>query len=156
MIVYRTENKVNGKFYYGVHNGTNDNYLGSGKLLKWAISKYGRENFIRRTIKEFDTADEAYAFERLLVDSDFVNRDDCYNVTEGGNKPPTNTGHSEETKRKIGDGNRGKLVSQETKNKNSLATLKMHSEGRLNNWTTEKRNNHSLAMKAYWAKKKAD
>ena len=83
-IVYRTENKINGKFYYGVHNGSKPGYLGSGELLKKAIEKYGRENFVRRTIMEFDTAKEAYDFEALVVDQDFVDRDDCYNLKVGG------------------------------------------------------------------------
>lgn len=55
MIVYRTENKITGKFYYGVHNNTRERYLGSGELLKKAIEKHGRDNFVRRTVMEFDT-----------------------------------------------------------------------------------------------------
>ena len=83
-LVYRTENKINGKFYYGVTNGNNPSYLGSGIILKKAIKKYGRNNFIRRTVIEFDTIEEAYEFEKLIVDQDFVDRDDCYNSCIGG------------------------------------------------------------------------
>ena len=87
-IVYRTENTVNGKFYYGVRNltGTRHDkyYLGSGLLLKKAIEKYGRENFVRRTVMEFETHKEAMLFEKLIVDKDFVDRDDCYNLCVGG------------------------------------------------------------------------
>ena len=84
MIVYRTENKVNGKFYYGVHQGDNPKYLGSGVALKNAIKKYGRKNFIRRTIMKFDTAEEAYAFEALMVDDALLNDPNCYNSCLGG------------------------------------------------------------------------
>lgn len=85
-IVYRTENTVNGKFYYGVYdtNRPCKNYLGSGILLKKAIEKYGRDSFTRRTIASFDTPESAFALESLIVDEDLVNRDDCYNLSIGG------------------------------------------------------------------------
>ena len=91
-IVYRTENKLTGKFYYGVHNGTNPDYLGSGVVLKQAIKKHGKENFIRRTVFEGSETD-CYDLEKLIVDQDLVNRNDCYNVTLGGGNPPTHYGN---------------------------------------------------------------
>ena len=45
MIVYKTTNLINGKIYVGSDKNNNPKYLGSGKLLKQAIQKYGRENF---------------------------------------------------------------------------------------------------------------
>lgn len=45
--VYRIINKLNNKFYYGVHSTSNidDGYMGSGKRLGYAKNKYGLENF---------------------------------------------------------------------------------------------------------------
>lgn len=86
-VVYRTENKLNGKFYYGVTCKDNleyEYYLGGGIALNKAIKKYGRNNFIRRIVMEFDTPEEAYSFEKLIVDQNFVDRKDCYNLCIGG------------------------------------------------------------------------
>lgn len=53
MIIYKTINLINGKWYIGRDSNDNPNYLGSGKLLKRAIEKYGKENFKKEII---DTA----------------------------------------------------------------------------------------------------
>ena len=45
MIIYRTTNLINQKFYVGKDTHNNPNYYGSGKRLKLAIKKYGIENF---------------------------------------------------------------------------------------------------------------
>lgn len=84
--VYVTENLANGKLYVGKHSTHNmdDGYLGSGKLIKQAIEKYGRENFIRSIIKFFDTSAEAFSFEAKLVDWSLVEDEQYYNVTTGG------------------------------------------------------------------------
>ena len=119
-IVYRTENKANGKFYYGVHNNNSPYYIGSGSVLKDAVRKYGRDNFVRRTIKEFETAEEAYNFESIMVDETLINDRNCYNVKLGGSSGWT---HSEETKLKLSESNTGHTVSEDTKEKISKANL---------------------------------
>jgi len=50
--VYETTNNINGKKYIGYHKTTNlnDGYLGSGKILHYAIKKYGRGAFSRRIL----------------------------------------------------------------------------------------------------------
>ncbi|MFN9113277.1 MAG: hypothetical protein ACK5XN_24675, partial [Bacteroidota bacterium] len=52
MIIYKTTNLINGKVYIGKDKHNNNHYLGSGKVLKQAIEKYGRENFIKEIIEE--------------------------------------------------------------------------------------------------------
>jgi group I intron endonuclease len=50
-VIYKTTNKLNGKFYIGKDEHNNPKYLGSGKLLHQAIKKYGRENFEKEIIE---------------------------------------------------------------------------------------------------------
>lgn len=84
-IVYKTINLSNGKFYIGVHKSTNieDNYLGSGKLLKRAIKKHGIESFKREIIHCFDNAKEAYQLEKELLSKEVIASKECYNIKEG-------------------------------------------------------------------------
>lgn len=96
--IYKTTNKVNGKQYIGFH-GTDtypldfneegsifiDGYLGSGKLLSRAIEKYAPESFQQELIECFDSRADAEALERSLVNEEWVNRDDTYNISIGGN-----------------------------------------------------------------------
>lgn len=46
--IYKTTNLINNKIYIGQHKSDrfDESYFGSGKLLKQAIQKYGKENFI--------------------------------------------------------------------------------------------------------------
>jgi hypothetical protein len=84
--VYKTTNTVNGKYYIGVHQTDNleDDYLGSGKLLKRALEKYGREAFRREYLAIFDSAEEMFSLEGELVTESLVVDAQCYNLKEGG------------------------------------------------------------------------
>lgn len=87
-IVYKTTNLVNSKIYIGVHAtkvpNEFDGYFGSGKLLRCAIKKYGRKNFVREVLYTFSNYTDAYKKEREIVTPEFVKRDDTYNITSGG------------------------------------------------------------------------
>ena len=100
-IVYKTTNIVNNYIYIGVHKVIDpdifDGYIGNDifvnkpssyknrkELLPRAVQKYGIKNFIRQTIKIFDHLEDALDLERWLVDQNFVNRKDTYNMILGG------------------------------------------------------------------------
>lgn len=85
-LVYKTTNLVNGKIYIGKHETDNldDGYLGSGNLLKYAIKKYGEENFKREILVKCSTKEEMNAKEAEFVNDDFLNRNDVYNIKLGG------------------------------------------------------------------------
>lgn len=83
---YKITNKVNGKFYYGVHstNNLNDGYMGSGNGIRNAIRKYGVENFIKEYVRFFESRDDMFKYEQEVVTKDIVSDPNCYNSTTGG------------------------------------------------------------------------
>lgn len=145
-IVYETTNLINGKVYRGCHKTPNldDGYLGSGKLLKLAIRKYGSQNFKRTILCFCETEEDMYQTEMVYVDEAFVSDDNTYNLRCGGlggrmsmelreqvsiklRKPKTS-----ETKRKMKESQTGKKLSDETKQKISKSSIgKKHSNSAL-------------------------
>ena len=142
MYVYIITNKLNNKKYIGLSINKNqsfrDTYYGSGKLVKQAIKKYGKENFIKEIIKEFDNEHDCRSYERLLIkDYNAVDDPMFYNLAPGGyggaskghivteetrkKISETNTGskRSPESCKRIGDAQKGKIHSDETKQKRS-------------------------------------
>ena len=105
--LYITENLINNKKYLGFCNYSKTNwktYLGSGKVLKLAIRKYGKSNFKRTIIFEGRTKEELskkeIEFIRLY---ECVQSPEWYNLSEGGYTTRGFFGkkHSQETKNKM-------------------------------------------------------
>jgi len=67
--VYLTINRINGKGYIGSHGSKKkeDNYIGSGSYFKSAIKKYGKQNFIKIKLKDFDKILEARKAEEHYI-----------------------------------------------------------------------------------------
>ena len=84
--LYRITNKVNGKIYVGVHKTRNldDGYMSSGKIIVAAINKYGIENFEKEILEYFDNAASMFEREKEIVNEDFLERNDVYNLRRGG------------------------------------------------------------------------
>lgn len=84
--LYCVTNTSNGMIYVGVHSTKklDDGYLGSGKILKQALLKYGKGCFKKDIIKFFDTREEMFCAEKEIVNEIFVNSDLTYNLHIGG------------------------------------------------------------------------
>ena len=84
--LYQITNKINNKIYIGVHRTVelNDDYFGSGLMLKRAILKYGKENFEKIILEHFNNIEDMYNKEAEIVNLSFIKRKDTYNITEGG------------------------------------------------------------------------
>ena len=126
-LIYKTTNKTNNKIYIGYHStdNINDNYLGSGKLIKLALNKYSKENFIREILYVYPTKEEALLKEKDLVDEKFINRKDTYNFKLGGE------GGWEHIPRLIKE---DKEFKKRMYSKISKTMKKLHKEGILKGW----------------------
>jgi group I intron endonuclease len=153
--LYEVRNKLNGKIYVGVHKTENmdDGYMGSGKVIKTAIEKYGIENFTKTILQQFSTEEEMFYAEKQLVNDQFLLREDVYNLRRGGTggfdyinssgilkfKGKT---HSESSKKMMGHvGNKywlGKKHSDETKQKIGLKS-KIANTGKIKSEETKEK-----------------
>jgi group I intron endonuclease len=84
--VYETTNLINGKRYIGWHktHDLEDGYLGSGKILQYAIKKHGTENFYVDILEFFDDMQSAKDYEKKLITTAIVESDRYYNIMPGG------------------------------------------------------------------------
>lgn len=85
--VYKISNLINGKIYIGKRASlkpNDDSYMGSGKLIKAAIIKYGVNSFKKEILAIVDTDEEASLLESMLVTREFVKSANSYNMHEGG------------------------------------------------------------------------
>lgn len=114
--IYRIRNLINGKTYIGQHKYTrlNDSYMGSGKLIRQAIEKYGKENFKKEILEaNIPTRELANDFEQMYILFERAKGKAEYNLADGGY---SNTGcigpnkgkkFTKEWRSKISDGGKG-------------------------------------------------
>ena len=134
---YIVTNKLNGKVYVGSHSwegtGVDPNYYGSGKIIKQAVKKYGKENFQIEVLYFYDTVEECRADEeRILTEYDVKNCPHSYNCKNSAigwtSEDMTGRTHTEDTKKKISQALRGennpmygRTLSDESRKKMSQA-----------------------------------
>lgn len=140
--IYKVTNLINGKFYIGKHQTENidDSYYGSGKAIKEAIKKYGKENFKKSILHIFNNELEMTKMEKEIITEDMVKDKNSYNIGIGGEGGAQFIGKkhnqetkeklrlkakvrklNDETKKKISESLKGRVLSEESKKKISDA-----------------------------------
>lgn len=138
--VYKITNLINGKIYVGKRghkDPLNDSYMGSGKLIKAAIKKYGKDSFKKEILNEFETNQEAASFEASLVTKELIESGASYNMHEGGhggfmhinNLSPDQRVNLISLRNKITS---GELALGGTKNWSESSYEKVREQGKLN------------------------
>lgn len=143
--VYAIINLFNDKIYIGSAKDISDRFSWHynaleksnhhSKLLQRAWDKYGEDQFIFFVLARTEN--------RLPLEQYWMDRFSSYNVDCGYNiysiaGSPAKSKHTEETKRKIGEAGKGRVMSPDTLANMSRAQL---------NRSPEWRANHSAAMK---------
>lgn len=115
--IYKTTNLINGKIYIGQRRCTGDfrdnSYMGSSITLLADIDKYGKENFQRVIIKKCYSKEELDKWENKFIKifNPTLSSEIGYNRRFGRGEL------SEDVKRKIGNANKGKVMSEEARKK---------------------------------------
>lgn len=122
-LIYKITNNLNGKIYIGQHQTDNldDGYMGSGQNIKRAINKYGLENFTKEILYYCTDWDTMNSMEEVVVNQDFVDREDTYNLRLGGSRGA----FSEESLSKMSESHKGHIIPEVTREKLSDSTKRM-------------------------------
>jgi hypothetical protein len=85
MVIYKTVNQVNGKWYIGKDAKNRPYYLGSGKALKNALVKYGKQNFTKVILEEcLDLANLSEREKHWITITSATSDPMSYNIASGG------------------------------------------------------------------------
>lgn len=84
-VTYKITNTVTGEYYIGSHktDDPNDDYMGSGKLIKESIKKYGVSAHTKEIIETFDNRADSVKLEHELIRKKKADKL-CINMSTGG------------------------------------------------------------------------
>jgi group I intron endonuclease len=114
MIIYKITNTINNKIYIGQTSKDDENYFGGGVIIKQAIKKHGKENFVKEILEHCNTIDELNEREIYWISFfDSTNHKIGYNIELGGRSKS----HTTYTREKISSSKKG-IKNTESHNKN--------------------------------------
>lgn len=84
MVIYKTINLITNKIYIGKQVKFKLEYLGSGKLIKLSIKKYGKENFKKEILQTCSSIEELNIQEQYWIKHFNSIVPNGYNISLGG------------------------------------------------------------------------
>lgn len=124
--IYEVTNNINGKKYIGKRKCTcpieEDTYMGSGKLIKKAINKYGKDNFSKTILKICEDENSAFKWEEHFIkEVNAFKNPNYYNISAGKAGFNCFAGKSEEElnlwKKRMSEARKGRIITDEWKAK---------------------------------------
>lgn len=130
--IYMLVNDINGKKYIGqtvdIHRRINEHKLDNRQVIDCAIDKYGWANFTVIILEASIVQEKLNSKEMKYIEKYNTFKGRGYNCTEGGDSLGSGEAHPryggdmpEETKRKISEAHKGKVVPENVRKKMSKA-----------------------------------
>jgi len=84
--IYKITNIITNKYYIGMHTtyDLNDDYFGSGLILKRSVKKYGKDNHVKEITHIASTREELVHMERNIVNENLLKDPFSMNIRLGG------------------------------------------------------------------------
>ena len=84
--IYKITNTKNGKYYLGMHSTDNleDDYMGSGKMIKRSIRKHGLEFHSKEILEFIDNRESLKIREKEIINEIILQDPLCMNLKKGG------------------------------------------------------------------------
>jgi hypothetical protein len=119
---YKITNTKNGKYYIGMHSTQNldDDYMGSGRMIRESIRKHGKEAHTKEILEFFDDRESLRKREIELVNEDLLNDPMCMNLQPGGGGGISGPVHMQKFSKAGNDAFREKLKDPEYREAFSL------------------------------------
>ena len=135
--LYKITNKITGEYYIGKHSTDDlaDGYYGSGRRIRAAVRKHGKDMFEKEILEHFQTPEEVNIAEKIMITEDVIKHPKCMNLCIGGQGGHLHYWSNESKKKlsesltgrkiswgdKISEANTGKSLREDTKRKMSEA-----------------------------------
>jgi group I intron endonuclease len=94
--IYKIVNIITNKYYLGMHSTSNleDEYLGSGKVLKRSLNKYGKANHKLEILEHLENREDLKKREREIITVEILKDPMCMNLAIGGQGGLLNETHA--------------------------------------------------------------
>ena len=137
--IYKTTCLITNKFYIGRHSTDNlkDRYLGSGKILKYSIIKYGPQNHKREILEFLPDKESLFKREEEIVNESLLKNPLCINLTYGGEIGFTDKQLSQGAINANKKNWKDPEFIERSRNRMRKTSQRLHKEGKISppNWT---------------------
>lgn len=157
--IYKTTNLINDKFYVGMHSTFNldDRYMGSGTQLCYSINKYGRENFKCEILEFLPDRESLRKREHEIVNIELLDNHLSMNICLGGSGARYGTIFPDRKSSPLSESHKANISKScagipKPMSEAHKAKIKTINIGRVH--TEESCNKRSIANKNAWIKRK--